>query len=321
MNKLPRGCAATVAAVFGLSIAALPASADDLTPPEGSTPVVGMAVEPGTSDLWLAGPDANSGRIINAANGDAWTFSGKPVSVQALAWSDGRLWVGDIGDKDAERDHVVVFRLGAPENGRSTYHAFDFQYEDGARDAKALLISGRGNVYVVSAGKDPGIYRAAKEPSRESMNKLTRVADAPEGVTDAVFLTDGSTMALRTATGIEYIDAFTWERLVTDTIVGAPGGESITVDQNDEVMVGGNPTIRTSQVPASDTTTTLTPAPEPSKTPAPTGSASASASPSAEPSGGDTGSSGPDRSGTFTALALAGLLALVAGVVTLVVKK
>lgn len=321
MKKLSRGCAATVAAVLGLSLSALPATADDLTPPQGSTPVVGMAVEPGSSEVWLAGPGADSGRIVNAETGQMWSFSGDPVSVQALAWSDGRLWVADLGDERRTRDHVVVFRLGVPESGRSTYHAFDFEYEDGPRDAKAMLISGRGNIYIVSAGEDPGIYRAPREPSRQSMNTLTRVADAPEGVTDGVFLTDGSTMALRTGTGITYIDAFTWEELVTDTIVGAPEGESITVDQDDKVLVGGNPTIRTAQVPASDTTTTVTPRPESSSSPSGTTPATPAASASPEPDGDTADRSGPDRSGTITAVALAGLLALAAGVVTFAVRR
>lgn len=321
MNTSPRGRAA-IAAAIGLSLVALPAAAQEIIPPEDATPVVGMAFEPGNSRLWLAGPEADSGSLVEATSGDTRTFGGEPESVQALAWSEGRLWVGDIGDEGASREFVVIFRLGEPDGGRSSYFAYDFEYEDGARDAKAMLISGRGNIYIVSAGADAGIYRAPADPSRERMNTLTRVADAPEGVTDGVFLTDGSTMALRTAEGIEYIDAFTWETLVTDTITGAPGDESIAVGQDDEIYVGGNPTIRTAQVPASDTTTTVSPAPEPA-----TATSSASASPSATastaPTEPDDGPSmtGPNRTGTITAVALAGLLAVVAGAVTFFAKR
>lgn len=319
MKNFPRGLAAATAALIAVSLPAVPAFAEELTPPEGSTPVVGMAVEPGSSAVWLAGPKADAGVFVNAESGEEWSFSGDPVSIQALAWSEGRLYAGDLGDPAGERDHVVVFRLGEPDNGRSTYHAFDFRYEDGARDAQAMLISGRGNIYIVSTGEDPGIYRAPKSPSRESMNKLTRVADAPEGVTDAVFLTDGSTMALRTAKGVEYIDAFTWETLVTDTIVGAPEGESITADQDDELLIGGNPTLRTAQVPASDTTTTVTP--EPAASPSPTAQASAQPSAAPEAESPEAKPSGPDRSGTWLALGLAGALAIVAGAVTFLVRK
>lgn len=122
----------------------------------------------------------------------------------------------------SSHDHVVAFRLNSTEPGTTRYNAFDFRYQDGARDAKAFLISGKGRIYVVTTGDNPGIYRAPATPSRQSMNTLVRVTDAPEGVTDGVFLSDGFTMALRTAKGIEYVDAYTWETTVTETIEGAP---------------------------------------------------------------------------------------------------
>ncbi|NHB84459.1 hypothetical protein G7085_07180 [Tessaracoccus sp. HDW20] len=218
---------------------------------------------------------------------------------------------------------MVVFRLGAPEGGRSTYFAYDFEYEDGPRDAKAMMISGRGNIYIVTTGDDPGVYRAPAQPSRQQMNTLTRVADAPKGVTDGVFLTDGATMALRTAAGIDYVDAFTWETRFTDTIVGAPKGESIAVGQDDEIYVGGAPTIRTADVPTSDTTTTVTPAPPP---PFRFGVAHRGGHPGAlgerGPDDTDDGTLiAPARTGTIVAIALAGLLAVAAGAVTYFVKR
>ncbi|SHJ78016.1 hypothetical protein SAMN02745244_03238 [Tessaracoccus bendigoensis DSM 12906] len=318
MKTMSRGCAA-VAAAIGLSLAVLPATAQDITPPAGATPVVGMAFEPGDSRLWLAGPEAASGSVVEADSGETWSFGANTESVQALAWSEGRLWVGDIGDTDASRDYVVIFRLGEPDGGNSSYFAYDFEYEDGPRDAKAMLISGRGNIYIVTAGDDPGIYRGSESPSRESMNTLTRVADAPDGVSDGVFLTDGSTMALRTAVGIEYLDAFTWETLVTDTITGASEAESIAVGQDDEIYVGGNPTIRTAQVPASDTTTTVSPAPPGSASQSASGTPSGSAS--ADPDQSAGGDAQPNRSGTLVAVALAGLLAVLAGAVTFFAKR
>ena len=110
-------------------------------------------------------------------------------------------------------------------------------------------------VYLATDGDDAGIYRAPSEPSRQDMNRLTRVADAPEGVTDGVFLDDGTTMALRTAEGIEYIDAMTWKPTVTDTLIGAPDDESIAAGPDDVIYVGGNPVVRETDVPSADRTT------------------------------------------------------------------
>ena len=88
-----------------------------------------------------------------------------------------------VGEKIGIRldiDHVVAFRLNSTEPGTTRYNAFDFRYQDGARDAKAFLISGKGRIYVVTTGDNPGIYRAPATPSRQSMNTLVRVTDAPE---------------------------------------------------------------------------------------------------------------------------------------------
>ncbi|MFT3888882.1 MAG: hypothetical protein QM713_12055 [Arachnia sp.] len=316
-----------LAAGFALGLAPLAATADDLLPPDGLAPIVGMAYD--GEALWLAGASANDGVVVNQSKDYQVTFGGRPTSVQALAWSEGRLWIADIGDQTATRDYVVAFRLGSTEPGRTQYNAFDFRYEDGPRDAKAFLISGRGRIYVVSAGENPGIYRAPLSPSRQAVNTLERVADAPAGVTDGAFLADGSTMALRTATGIEYVNAFTWDTVVTDTIEGGPDGESITQGPAGDIYVGGNPAIRTTVQPSSDVTTTVSPAPtEPSTSPSPDPSSSPSGS--STPTAGGTAApvdepaddgAGPSRSGTIIALVLAGMLALGAGAAAFLIRR
>lgn len=322
MNTGSRSVAAILVGGLALATAALSASAQDVDIPEGATPVVGMAYDPSTEELWLAGPRADRGVFVEAAGVKEARLNADIVSVQALSWHGDRLWVGDIGDEDAERDHIVVYRLSDTETAQGTYHAYDYRYEDGPRDAKAMLISGRGNVYIVTSGEDPGIYRIRGEASRSAMNTLVRVHDAPEGVTDAVFLNDGSTMALRTAEGIQYVDAMAWEDLVLETIVGAPEGESIAVGLDDELFVGGNPGVRSAVVVSESTTTTFAPEPEPTGSPEATESPGATESPTATadateaPAEEAVEAEGPARAGTITALVLAGIVAVAAGLVT-----
>ena len=333
-----RRLTAGLALGVGLSALALTAVAD-IEPPTEAVPVVGMAHDPNSDSLWLAGPDADQGIFINSEDGRELTFGGEPESVQALAWGiDDRLWIGDIGDPEASREFVVVYRLASTAESRPTYNAFDFQYEDGPRHAEAMMISGRGRIYVITSGDDPGVYRASLEPSRQEMNTLTRVLDAPEGVTDGTFLSDGTTLALRTANGIEYIDALTWEPMVTDTLVGAPEGESIAAGDDDDIYVGGNPVIREVAMPEEDTTTVLgdaTPSPSPSSSPSPSPSVSASetTAPSATASTPaavestvitevvEDETSAPGRVGTVVALVLAGVVAVGAAAATFILKK
>lgn len=313
-----RSLAAAAVMVAAAFTAAPLAVADDVTPPEGSTPAVGMAYVPSQATLWLAGPEANEGVVVSAEDGRTVAFAGEPRSVQALASFGDQLWVGDIGDEDASRESITVFRLKSLTEPRSTYHSFEFTYEDGPHDARAMMISGRGRIYVVTSGDDPGIYRAELEPSRERVNKLTRVVDAPPGVTDGVFLADGSTLALRTADAVVYYDAWSWDRLVTHTIVGAPADESIAADPDNNVYVGGNPAIRQMSVPSSDETTSLAPEPEPADSTQPEASPVASGEP--DDAGPAADAEAPGRSGTMIALALAGAVALSAGLVAFVKK-
>lgn len=321
MNPHLRAATAGGLALALAFAATAPAAADDIEPPEGSTPVVGMAYGAGTSTLWLAGPQSDAG-TVTSADGDEVSFNADLVSVQALSWRNDTLWVGDIGDPDADREFIVVYRLGSVSEPTTTYYAYDFAFEDGPRNATAMMISGRGRIYIATDGDDAAIYRADVEPSRTQVNTLYRVVDAPAGVTDGVFLADGSTLALRTAEGIEYIDAFTWETLVTETIVGAPEGESIAVGPDDQIFVGGNPTIRETHVPSGDSAVTLAPSATPSQSVTP--SASPSVSPSSSP-GAETpevvDEEGPTRTGTLIALAIAAVVALAAGAVTFFVRS
>ncbi|HJE50391.1 MAG TPA: hypothetical protein K8V15_00125 [Tessaracoccus flavescens] len=321
MSFLQRASATAVVGVLLAGHAVGIALADDIEPPVGIAPIVGMTVQEGTDTLWLAGVDANEG-VVTSSDGTRVRFSAEPQSVQALAWDDDRLWIGDIGDEASSRDFVVVYRLASVADDTSSYNAFDFEYEDGAQHATAMMISGRGRIYIATAGDNPGIYRAPTEPSRQEVNTLERVADAPAGVTDGAFMNDGTTLVLRTATGLEYIDALTWERAVTETLTGAPEGESVAVGADDVVYVGGNPTIRTGAMPDADVTTAVGENTSPEASPstpasAPASAASGTSSETTAPDSGATvqppSSSGPGRTGTLIAVLAAGVLALAAG--------
>lgn len=329
MNTTGRAIAAGL--TLGLAgVAVAPLAAADITPPDDATPAVGMAWDTTRDALWLAGPGVAKGEIVTT-DGVALSISAEPVSVQALAFHEGRIWLGDIGDPDGDRDFIVVYRYGDADSGPTNYQAYDFVFPDGAPNATALMISGKGRIYLATDGDDAGIYRAPSEPSRQDMNRLTRVADAPEGVTDGVFLDDGTTMALRTAKGIEYIDAMTWKPTVTDTLIGAPDDESIAAGPADVIYVGGNPVVRETDVPSADRTTdveaTASPSPSPSTSPGADPSANPSASPTATPTATATTDPGPGssgaagRRGTLTALIIAGGVALAAGAVTFFYRR
>jgi hypothetical protein len=142
--------------------------------------------------------DRRSGQTVGVT-----TYSDvDPVDVEAIAAGPGeRLWVGDIGDNEAERDHVTVYVLPAPEPGDRTVHstAYDLVYEGGPRDAETLLLHPRtGRLYVVSKGLLGGtVFAAPRTLHADRTNVLVPVGSAGGLVTDGAFLPDGRHAVLR----------------------------------------------------------------------------------------------------------------------------
>jgi hypothetical protein len=163
--------------------------------------------------------------------------------VQARDWEDmargpdeqgsSSLWLGDIGDNDAGRDRgLLVHRVPEPSvdpamTGRTVDTAaptsFRLSYDDGPRDAEALLVHPRtGRVYVVSKELfgPPGLYAAPERLDPDGPNPLRRVAefDVRGPVTAGDLSPDGNRLALRT-----YTDLYEWS-LEDDDVAGAAQG-------------------------------------------------------------------------------------------------
>ena len=152
------------------------------------------------------------------------------------------LFLGDVGDNDAQRPDVSVFRFAEPRrlsDGTVEATWFRFIYPDGPHDAEALLVhpgTGRLLIATKSAGGG-GLYEAPSNllTADEGSNRLVRVADVPPLVTDGAYLPDGR-LALRT-----YASVFVYDRpghqVATATLPLQPQGESLAVD-GDRFLVG-----------------------------------------------------------------------------------
>lgn len=124
--------------------------------------------------------------------------------------SENCLHIGDIGDNDAERDRVTVYRVVEPSDGANEtvpaemMHA---RYPDGPRDAEALFIDGSGTLYLVTKGRQTGIslYRwptsaaAGQTVDLEHMRDLFPEPDNNnDRVTAATATPDGRWVGIRT---------------------------------------------------------------------------------------------------------------------------
>ena len=92
------------------------------------------------------------------------------------------LYIGDIGDNDADRDRVTVYRVVEPGDGArrtAPAEALHARYPDGPRDAEALFIDGSGTLYLVTKGRRAAIslYRWPMAAAPGQTVELERVRD------------------------------------------------------------------------------------------------------------------------------------------------
>ncbi len=123
----------------------------------------------------------------------------------AAATVDGQdlLFVGDIGDNDASRSEIRIWRLPEPEtvtaDGRvAVLQGFAFRWPDGARDAEALIADPRdGRLYVFS-----------RDPTGSDLMRLPELTAANDGKAGEVVLhldlTDGDAAGAGAVRGADF---------------------------------------------------------------------------------------------------------------------
>jgi len=128
------------------------------------------------------------------------------------------LYVGDIGDNQAARPRITVYRVPMPAPGDAATRpaeAFHATYPNGPQDAEALFVTGDGGVFVVSKGETGPItvYRFPREMRAGTVSRLERVRElAPaqskrsDRITGAAASAEGW-VALRTLRSVAFYRA------------------------------------------------------------------------------------------------------------------
>jgi hypothetical protein len=157
------------------------------------------------------------------------------------------VFVGDIGDNDASRDRITVYRFEEPVSGSGTARAVAFhaRYPDGAQDAEALVVGRDGRLFIVTKG-DTGpvaLYRFPAQLRAGTTVELERVGTPrssgtpgrDDRITDAALSADGQWVALRSTTRLtlhlaaEFM-AGHWREAARVSLapLGEPQGEGLT---------------------------------------------------------------------------------------------
>jgi hypothetical protein len=166
------------------------------------------------------------------------------------------LYIGDIGDNEAERRRITVYRLPEPDAAGGTAavaDVFHATYPDGPQDAEALLIAGDGRLHIVTKGETGPIalYRFPAQLQSGTAMKLERVGasskpDADSRITDGAVSPDGQWAALRTRTTLTFYRASDllagqWRAATTIdlTTLGEAQGEGVALGADHAVFLAG----------------------------------------------------------------------------------
>jgi hypothetical protein len=169
------------------------------------------------------------------------------------------VYVGDIGDNDATRTRITIYRFAEPSASDAAVAVTDVfhgAYPDGAHDAETLLVTSDGGVFIVTKGTTGAValYRFPRELRPGVTHQLARVGKprgsaiprANERITDGALSADGASVVLRTRNSLMFHDTAAllagnwWVATTVDlAAVGEAQGEGVALGADNTVYLAG----------------------------------------------------------------------------------
>ena len=220
------------------------------------TEASGLAASRRNSRVLWAHNDSGGEPSLYALGSDGQVRATLPVAgAENVDWEDmargpgpagapDRLYVGDIGDNDASRESVRVYRVPEPDLGGSARGAVlpaapaafvNLVYPDGPRDAEALVVDpGSGELLIITKREDRSrVYRARAPAFAGETVTLEYLRELREGlVTAADACPDGRTVLVRSYFGL---DAYGGSS-VADALRGAPSRRLVEPEPQGETV-------------------------------------------------------------------------------------
>jgi hypothetical protein len=236
-----------------MTLSALP-EASGLAIGKGSGARLWMHNDSGAPELIAVDASGKvTGRVVlNGARVDDWeALASGPCGKNSC------LYVGDIGDNDASRKQITIYRVPEPAQASGTVKAETFHaaYPDSAHDAETLLVSPAGMVFVVTKGESGpiAVYKFPQQLQTGTTMKLERVggaiAESPKAgdrVTDGAFSADGRWVVLRTRSTLTFYRGEDFTRgnfkeahRVDVSALNEPQGEAVVFGAGNTLYIGG----------------------------------------------------------------------------------
>lgn len=209
---------------------------------------------PGT--FWTHNDRGNDPELF-AVDGSGRLLQRVSVAAPATDWEDIEtgpcdegdcIYIGDIGDNDAERSVITIYRLQEPLADVSRVSALvvlHARYPDGPHDAESLIVLPSGDLYVITKGRreEISLYRYPAPQRPDVLVELERVRvlfpepeDSDDRVTAATSTRDGRRIAVRTPRSLYFFmtdDLTAGKALRRETISLAtlkePQGEGLAI--------------------------------------------------------------------------------------------
>jgi len=224
----------------------------------------GLARSPaGRDHFWTHNDAGNDAEIYAVDPSGALLGRARLAGVEAIDWEDiaaapcdegACLFVADIGDNDAERAVVTVYRVPEPEpaSGEPVEAvALHARFPDGAQDAEAFFVLPGGDAYLVTKGRHGPIVLYRYPLLADGVATLERVRelfpepqDNEDRATAASASPDGRWVGIRTYRTLYLYDAGELtgggeaEPIVVDlTPLGEAQGEGVVIAADGTVWV------------------------------------------------------------------------------------
>lgn len=127
-----------------------------------------------------------------------------------ICLSDGKIYIGDIGDNSQVYDEYTIYRFDEPPASADTVNTLEkirFNYADGPRDAEAFFVDPwTKDIFIITKKDNPSrIYRLSYPYSNTVINKAVQVASLSySGIVSAAISPDGRELIIKTYIGLQH---------------------------------------------------------------------------------------------------------------------